>query len=593
MKSTLSREVKRLVSNGFYSAALELYKLHIHPSAFLANTSILPSVIRACASAPSTHYPFGLQLHCVALKSGSTSDAVVSNSIISMYSKFSRPEPARRVFDEMPSRDPITRNALINCYLQNGCLRGSLEALREMCLHGFFPRPELVAGIVSACGRSGNIRLGKQIHARILFDPRSEGSVLLSTALFHMYLRCHDSWTGFRLFDRMPTKNEVSWTALVSGCISNNEYEMAISCLREMQDRGLSPNRVTLICLLQACPGLASLQLGKEIHGYAIRHGFDSEDHFSAALLHMYCECGEGVNRSRAVFNSYKSKDVVSWSSMIRSYARTGEADSAIELFSHMRIEGVGPNSVTLLAVISACTAMSSLILGQSVHGYLIKSGLNTQEFVENSLIDMYCKCGCLQASCQIFNEMAEPDLVSWSALIAAYGLHGHGQVALELFHEMKDRSIEPDGVTLLSALSACNHAGFAEEGQKLFKDAVKENKIPINSEHYSCFVDLLGKSGQLTDACEVIKTMPVKPTLKVWTSLVSACKAQGRLDIAEKLVHQLIKAEPKNPSNNTLLSMVRAERSDWAGVEDVRRLMRGQGPQKHSGISRIDLLVM
>lgn len=589
MNTALIREVKRLVSHGLYSAALELYRLQIHPSELLADTSVLPSIIRACASARS-HYPLGLQLHGVALKSGSYSDSVVSNSIVSMYSKLSMTQSARWVFDEMPHRDPISWNSLINCYLQNGCLLESLKALREMYLHGFFPRPELVAGLVSVCGNSGKLRLGKQVHARVLFDPRSEGSILLSTALLHMYLTCHDSWMGFHVFDRIPAKNEISWTALISGCIANNKYEMAISCLQKMQDVGLNPNRVTMICLLQASARLGSLKHGKEIHGYALRCGFDSEDHFSAALLHMYCECKEQLTRSRAVFESCRAKDVVAWSSMIRSCIRAGEATSAMELFSQMRMEGIGPNSVTLLAVISACTALSCLTLAQSVHGYLIKSGLNMQVFIDNSLIDMYSKCGFLPASRQIFNELAEPDLVSWSALVAAYGLHGHGEVALELFHEMKHRGIEPDEITLLSVLSACNHGGLAKEGQKLFKDAVTENKIPISSEHYSCYIDILGRSGKLREACEVIRTMPMKPSLKVWTSLVYACMAHGRLDIAGKLVNQLVEAEPKSAANYTLFSMVHAELSDWHGVEDVRRLMRGQKLEKCSGISWIEL---
>ncbi|KAK4759820.1 hypothetical protein SAY87_022951 [Trapa incisa] len=434
MTTALIREVKRLASGGLYSAALELYKLEIHPSGLHAATSILPSIIRACASS-RIGYPLGLQLHGVALKSGSCSDSVMSNSIISMYSKLSMPGSAWCVFDEMPHRDPISWNSLINCFLQNGFLRESLEALREMCLQYFFPRPELAAGLVSVCGHSGKLRLGKQIHARVLFDPRSEGSVLLSTALLHMYLTCHDSWMGFHVFDRMPIKNEVSWTALISGCIANNEYEMSISCLRKMQCLGLSPNRVTMICLLQACVGLGSLKHGKEIHGYGFRRGFDSEDRFSAALLHMYCECKERLTRSRTIFESCRAKDVVAWSSMVRSYLQAGEAASAMELFGQMRKEGIRPNSVTLLAVISTCTLLSSLTLAQSVHGYLIKSALNRQVFIENSLIDMYSKCGCLPASHQVFSEMAGPDLVSWSTLVAAYGLHGHGEVALQLFH--------------------------------------------------------------------------------------------------------------------------------------------------------------
>ncbi|RVW36934.1 Pentatricopeptide repeat-containing protein, mitochondrial [Vitis vinifera] len=193
-------------------------------------------------------------------------------------------------------------------------------------------------------------------------------------------------------------------------------------------------------------------------------------------------------------------------------------------------------------------------------------------------------------ASRQIFQEMPRRDSVSWSTLISAHGLHGQGEKALQLFREMQERGADVDAITFLAVLSACNHTGLVKEGQELFNDAMKDNKISLTMEHYACYIDLLGRSGKLQDACDMINTMPMKPSTRIWSSFVSACKVHGRLQFAEMLAHQLVKLEPGNAANYTLLSMVYAESSNWMGVEEVRKVMRDRGLRKNYGFSQIEL---
>ncbi|GMY35200.1 pentatricopeptide repeat-containing protein At4g31070, mitochondrial-like [Fagus crenata] len=583
-------KIRDLVSEGLYNQTLELYKEELHPWALHATTSIfIPSVIKACSHAQSYH--FGLQLHCVVLKTGSDSEAVISNSLISMYAKCSVAEEARQVFDTMPNRDTISWNSMINCYLQNGYCGKALEMFKEMYLCGFAPKPELIAGIISACAWTGEFRLGRQIHGLVIVDGVIKDSVFLSTALVDLYLRCHDSLVlALRVFEGMDVKNEVSWTAMISGCAANENYDMAIDCFREMQVSGIKPNRVTLLTVLPAFAELGYIEHGKEIHAYAFRRGFDSDHHISAALIHLYCKCHKTLHSADIIFEKSIVKDVVMWSSIIGSYAQSRNSAKAIKLFSQMQMEGIEPNSVTLLAILSACTSLSSLKHGCGVHGYILKSGLNFDIFIGNALINMYAKCGCLMASVQIFREMPTRDCTSWSTLISGYGLHGCGEEALQLFYEMQDRGIEPDAMTFLALLSTCNHTGLVEEGQKIFDHAMKDDKIPLTVEHYGCFINLLGRSGKLEDACEVVRAMPMKPSTRIWSSLVSACKVHGRLEIAEKLAHWLIESEPDNAANYTLLCMVYAEAGNWLGVEEVRRFTRVQGLKKCYAFSRIEL---
>ncbi|KAG4945447.1 hypothetical protein JHK87_041454 [Glycine soja] len=584
--SSPSNQIKTFLSKGLYHQTLQLFS-ELHLCGHSSISFFLPSVIKASSSAQC--HTFGTQLHCLALKTGSHSETVVSNSIITMYFKFSDVGSARQVFDTMPHRDPITWNSLINGYLHNGYLEEALEALNDVYLLGLVPKPELLASVVSMCGRRMGSKIGRQIHALVVVNERIGQSMFLSTALVDFYFRCGDSLMALRVFDGMEVKNVVSWTTMISGCIAHQDYDEAFACFRAMQAEGVCPNRVTSIALLSACAEPGFVKHGKEIHGYAFRHGFESCPSFSSALVNMYCQCGEPMHLAELIFEGSSFRDVVLWSSIIGSFSRRGDSFKALKLFNKMRTEEIEPNYVTLLAVISACTNLSSLKHGCGLHGYIFKFGFCFSISVGNALINMYAKCGCLNGSRKMFLEMPNRDNVTWSSLISAYGLHGCGEQALQIFYEMNERGVKPDAITFLAVLSACNHAGLVAEGQRIFKQVRADCEIPLTIEHYACLVDLLGRSGKLEYALEIRRTMPMKPSARIWSSLVSACKLHGRLDIAEMLAPQLIRSEPNNAGNYTLLNTIYAEHGHWLDTEQVREAMKLQKLKKCYGFSRIE----
>lgn len=478
----------------------------------------------------------------------------------------------------------------MNCYARNGRSAEALRAFKEMRRSGFVPNPELIATVLSHCRNNGGSRLGRSIHGAVIVDERVKDSVLLWNALVDMYFKALDSEMAFRVFRRMEEHNEVSWTAMVSGCMATGDYGMGLHLFRAMQREGIEPNRVTLIAVLPVCVELGCIRVLKEIHSYSFRHGFTWEFRFLSALMHAYSQFGEGLRPAKRIFEMSPRRDAVMWSSLIGGCSENGDGSEAIMLYRRMRMEGIEPNSVTFLAVISACTKSCSLSLGHIVHAHALKYGLRSGVFVGNSLISMYSKCGSLTDSFQVFKEMQMRDAASWSAVIGAHGLHGCGEEALHFFHEMKECGIKPDAVALLSVLSACNHAGLVKEGQKLFRDAVEENTIPLCVEHYACYLDTLGRSGKLEDALAVLDTMPMKPSEKIWSSLASACKIHGRLEVMEKLADCLMRSEPDNAANYTALGAMFAESGNWVAAEKVRRLMKMRGLKKSCGFSQVDM---
>ncbi|XP_050229610.1 pentatricopeptide repeat-containing protein At4g31070, mitochondrial [Mercurialis annua] len=588
--STIHFKINNLVSKGFYHQTLQFYKEELHCSHLhAANAYIFPTLIKACSSS-SNHHHFGIQLHGIILKSGLESDPVISNSLISFYAKSSHTEFALEVFDTMPVRDTISWNSIINCCLQNGYFFKGFIMFKEMYNCGLVPKSELVASVVSVCAELGHMKLGRAIHGLIIVGDGTKDDVFVLTSLVDWYFKSGDPVTAFCVFDQIEVRNEVSWTAFISGCIANLDYNMAVDCFRDMQINGVRPNRVTMIAILPAFAELGYVMNGREIHAYAFRNGFDSDRCFSSSLIHMYCRSGEGFHLAKVVFERSEVKDVVMWSSIIGSYSRSKDSVEALNLCRQMREEGIEPNYVTLLAVITACTTLTSLRNGYGIHGYIVKCGLNVDVFVENALMHMYSKCGCLVASHQIFEEMHIKDSVSWSTLITGYGIHGYGEEALCIFREMQEKGVEIDAVTFLAVLSACNHSGLVQEGQQIFDNVKKDGKFPLTIEHYACLVDLLGKSGNIDDAFRITETMPMKPSTRIWSSLVSACKAHGQLEAAEMLAQWLITLEPSNAANHTSLSMIFAESGNWSGIEEVKRLMRAQGLNKCYGFSQISV---
>ncbi|KAJ8641067.1 hypothetical protein MRB53_017761 [Persea americana] len=596
---TASRKLKDMVSKGLFEDALRLYKDLLRASSSSSghtDASLIPSLLKAA----SASLPLGLQLHSFLLKTARDKEPVTANSLISMYSRCRDVHSARLVFDTMPppTRDAVTWNSIIMCYVRNDDFLNSIQMFKLMFSSDFRPLSQLIASVVSLSGRAGYLRLGMQIHAHAICSGISDVCSFLPTALIDMYSRCRDLHSASMVFQEMSTatydnRNGVSWTAMITGCAVNGDYLQSLAVFRAMQFEGMKPNRVTLVSILPSCAELGALRHGKEIHAHIFRHGYGLESCLEGALVDMYCKCGREALLSSSKYawivfeRAEERRDVVVWSSIIGSYSRRGDAVKTMSLFHQMRMEGIGPNSVTLLAVIGACTSLSSAGFSSAIHGYAVKSGLDSEVFVGNSLIDMYAKCGCLKSSSRVFEEMPVRDPVSWSALISCYGRHGRGNEALRIFHEMREEGIEPDEITLLAVLSACNHAGLVDQAQQLFNQAPSPG-----AEHYACLVDLLGRAGRLEDACQVVNRMPMGPSLSIWGSLVCACRVLGRFDLAETVAWKIIDLEPENAANYTLLSMIYAEAGDWAGIEEARKLMKERGLKNRLGYSRVEVEV-
>ncbi|XP_073109700.1 pentatricopeptide repeat-containing protein At3g63370, chloroplastic-like [Elaeis guineensis] len=217
-----------------------------------------------------------------------------------------------------------------------------------------------------------------------------------------------------------------------------------------------------------------------------------------------------------------------------------------------MNKDNVKPDSVALASILSATAGLSSLMKGKEIHRHLIRRSLITDGSVSSSLVDMYAQCGNMENSFKIFDRARCKDLVLWTTMISACGMHGQGKDSIELFMEMQEMEQWP--------------------------------------EHYACVVDLLGRCGRMEEAYKFIKSMPVEPTAAVCCALLGACRVHLNHKLGEVAAEKLLELEPENPGNYVLVSNIFASMGKWKDVHMVRTRMQERGLRKDPACNWIEL---
>lgn len=216
--------------------------------------------------------------------------------------------------------------------------------------------------------------------------------------------------------------------------------------------------------------------------------------------------------------------------------------------------------------------------------------GLEENVYVGTSVVDMYSKCGRVEMARRAFQRIKEKNVLSWSAMISGYGMHGYGQEALDVFSEMRKSGLKPNYITFISVLAACSHAGLLNEGRHWYNAMRKEFGIEPGVEHYGCMVDLLGRAGCLDEAYGLIQEMKVNPDAAMWGSLLGACRIHKNVELAGIAANRLFELDATNCGYYVLLSNIYAEAGMWKDVERMRVLVKTRGLEKPPGYSSVEL---
>eukprot|EP01018_Ginkgo_biloba_P006883 Gb_03551 [translate_table: standard] len=585
----IARNLIYLSRSGELKKALRILRIMYCGELIPADPSVYDALLQACSDMKALEE--GKQVHAHMRFTGHDQSDFLRTKLLKMYLVCGSLDDARLVFDETSEqeRSSFMWNAMIRGYVRNGfCEEEALTLYHQMILSGIQQDIYTFSNVLKACGGLSDLEQGKEIHTSIIRSGY-ESDVLVGTALLDMYSRCGSIDDARKVFDITSERNVVTWTAMIYGFSHSGLSKEALECFRQMQIEGCRANSVTLCSVLPACGMLEALQQGKEIHGFVIRNGYDSYVFVGSALVDMYSKCSR-LQVARQVFGKMPERNVVAWSTMIAGHTNNGHANEALEIFRQMERDGVKPNPVTMANVLPACGDLAVLQQGKEIHAYIIRSEFESNAFACSALIDMYAKCGSVEVARQVFDKMFVKDVVTWTAMIAGYGINGYGENALTLFRQMQQTNLKPNHVTFLAVLSACSHAGLVAEGMQYFDSMSRNYHMIPRVEHYSCVVDLLGRAGQLKEAYNFIQSMPLEPDAGVWGALLGACRIHCNIEIGEHAAKRLLELEPTNAGNPVLLSNIYAAAGQWNDVAKVRAMMKDRGLKTRHGYSWIEV---
>ncbi|KAG6664311.1 pentatricopeptide repeat-containing protein At4g15720 isoform X2 [Carya illinoinensis] len=413
-----------------------------------------------------------------------------------------------------------------------------------------------------------------------------------SNHLINCYVRLQKINDARKLFDEMPAPNVVSWTSLMAGYVDAGQPQMALSLSREMYRSSVVPNDFTFATMINACSILADLQVGKTVHAHVEILGFRSNLVVCSSLVDMYGKCND-VDEARRVFDLMSCRNVVSWTSMITAYAQNAQGHHALQIFREFGVLMLDhPNHFMLASVINACASLGRLVSGKVAHGTVIRRSHDSNDVVASALVDMYAKCGSVSYSEKVFRRIRNPSVISYTSMIVGAAKYGLGNTSLDLFEEMIDRRIKPNDITFVGILHACSHSGLVDEGLEHLKSMHVKHGIIPDAKHYTCVVDMLGRTGRLEEAYQLAKSIQVESDegALLWGTLLSASRLHGRVDIAVEASKRLIESNQQVSGAYVTLSNAYALAGQWENVHSLRSEMKRTGVYKEPGCSWVEI---
>ncbi|PRQ38219.1 putative tetratricopeptide-like helical domain-containing protein [Rosa chinensis] len=545
-------------------------------------------LLRTCAQ--SSDLPNGRAIHAKLFKGSLPFSPFLQNHLLNMYVKCGHLNNALQLFDEMPERNVVSWSALIKGFVQHGCPNEGLSLFGRMHRDGTaMPNEFTLVSSLQACSLCGNLTQAYQVYAFIV-RLGFEWNVFLTNALLTVLVRHGELTEALQVFENCPNKDIVSWNAIMAGYLEYDCSEVATFWWR-MNREGVTPDSYTFSSVLTGLAAVTDLKMGVQVHGQLVRYGHGAEICVGNSLADMYIKNHQLLDGFKA-FHEMPFKDVCSWTEMAAGCLQCGEPSKALEVIAQMKKVGIQPNKFTLATALNACANLASLEEGKKFHALRIKleTCTDVDVCVDNALLDMYAKCGCMDGARSVFELMKDSSVVSWTTMIMGCAQNGKAREALEIFDKMRlQEGIEPNYITFICVLYACSQGGFIDEGWKYFASMTQNFGITPGEDHYACMVDLLGRAGRIKEAEELIKNMPLKPGVLVWQTLLGACQLLGDTETGKRAAEHALEINRTEPSTYILLSNIFAGLSNWDSVGMLRKLMDSRDVKKLPGSSWIE----
>ncbi|XP_010678537.1 pentatricopeptide repeat-containing protein At1g74600, chloroplastic [Beta vulgaris subsp. vulgaris] len=414
----------------------------------------------------------GRQIHSYTLKTGLVFDLSVGSSLFTMYSKCDRLLESYEIFLELPVKDIVSWASMIYGFVEHGYSHKAIQLFREMLLAERKPDQITLMGVLTACSSLVIPLIGKEIHG-YAFRAGLGGESLIGGALVNMYSKCGALDLARRVFDMILYKDQVMCSALVSGYAKSGYIREAFSVLRGMLVDDLQVDSYTFSSILGSDAILKRTNVGIQLHSLIIKLGLESDVSVGSSLVTMYSKWGV-VNDCHKAFDQIIRPDLISWTTMIVSCAQHGKGAEALKLYEAMKSEGMKPDSVTFVGVLSACSHA-----GLVEEGYSHLSSMSKDYSIEPHLrhyacmVDLLGRSGRLKEAENFINNMPiKPDALVWGTLLAACKVHGNVELGRLAAQKVIDL-LPSDPGAYISLSNLCADIGQWEEVEEI-RDLMK-----------------------------------------------------------------------------------------------------------------------
>lgn len=485
------------------------------------------------------------QLHSHTCCIGLEAHRVLGNYVVPMLAECGSMHFAMQVFHKLACRNEYSWSSLIQGYIEYEGFQRALEVFHLMQEDCVQQSRYTLQALLKVCAMLKYVEIGQELHAEIVKEAY-ENDPFVGSTLVDMYGKCGLLAEAREVLDELLVRNVISWTALIRGYAEHGFGKEALDCLELMQLEGISPNIVTILCSLKACGCIEAINRGQELHSDVVKEGFEKDLCAGNALVDMYGKCGL-LTEAEDVFDELPVRDVVSWTALIMIYAENELGEEALKCLQQMKLEGVSPNDVTLAGSLKACGSPGTIASGRELHAEIVIEGIEGDLFIGSTLVDMYVKCRSLTEAQEVYDMLWVRDVVSWNILLAGYSCQGESELVLHLFQRMQEEGIRPNGVTLLSVLSACSHAGLVDKGKIYFELINKKYDISLTTELHNCMLDLLGRAGQLSEAIALVKSWYFQPDLVTWKTMLGACRKWGDVECGRQTFECAVRCDEEH----------------------------------------------
>lgn len=503
--------------------------------------------------------PTALQGACTLLARSTQGNSFHSNfrsrgcafaRFLGTYDSSKNPE---RIVEDMLEPNTHLWNLAISSHSRNGQGQKSIQLFKMMLQKGGLPDKDTFIILLSACASQIDLVEGKQVHALIL-GSALQSDITLGNAIISLYGKCSSLEGARKAFYNMLKHNVVSWNAIIGVHAQNGQGQEALQMFDQMKYEAILANNVTFICTLDACANQAAMEKGIQIHACIIACEFKADVIVDTALVNLYGKCGSLENAHR-MFDKMPERNVISWNAIVAAYAQHGQGKMALPLFDRMQEEGMMPNNVTFISIISACAGHTDLARGKQMHARVKGSGC-VSDVLEKALMHMYHNCGSLGDVQRMFEEMPQRNLVSWNVMVATYAQHKQGDQALTLFDQMQLEGAIPDKITFITFLSACTSMEALAEGMRMHAIIVGcgfQSDVAVGN----AILHMYGKCGSLENARQLFYNTPQRDSVS-WNAMLAAYAQHGEAKRALQLL-EYMQSEQVVPDKISFVSVLSA----------------------------------